>query len=120
VATGHVLFVVKSTVKGGALITARIVLDYGTPVYVAPGDIDRVVSDPGSKWLGEVLRLVEPMYEMRNVTSPPQARHRPRSDPAVCVPRSWWRSWSRPVFAPRKSRYAPTPEGLSLARTLVV
>jgi hypothetical protein len=40
---------VKSTVKGGALITVRTVLDYGAPVYAVPGDVYRVVSDPGPR-----------------------------------------------------------------------
>jgi hypothetical protein len=71
VVAGDVLLVVKSTVKGGALITARIVLDYGTPVYAAPGDAARIVSDPIPDDLSEVLGLLEALCEMRNVASSP-------------------------------------------------
>jgi DNA processing protein len=70
-----VLLVVEAGVKGGALITARIALDYGVPVYAVPGDVDRVASvgtnllirdgafpvmGPGD--FAEVLSLLEPLY----------------------------------------------------------
>jgi DNA processing protein len=69
-----VLLVVEAGLKGGALITARIALDYGVPVYAVPGDIDREASVGtnllirdgafpilGPDDLGEVLGLVEPI-----------------------------------------------------------
>jgi len=74
-----VLLVVEAGVKGGALITARIALDYGVPVYAVPGDVDRVASvgtnllirDGAFPILGpddltEVLSLLEPLYAARN------------------------------------------------------
>ena len=70
-----VLLVVEAGLKGGALITARIALDYGVPVYAVPGDVDRVASvgtnllirDGAFPILGpddltEVLHLLEPLY----------------------------------------------------------
>lgn len=39
-----VLLVVEAGLKGGALITARLALDYGVPVYAVPGDVDRATS----------------------------------------------------------------------------
>jgi predicted Rossmann fold nucleotide-binding protein DprA/Smf involved in DNA uptake len=71
-----VLLVVEAGIKGGALITARIALDYGVPVYATPGDVDRVASfgtnllirDGAFPILGpddltEVLGLLAPLYE---------------------------------------------------------
>ena len=65
----------RNPLKGGALITARIALDYGVPVYGVPGDIDRAVSVGtnflirdvafpilGSDDLAEVLGRLEPLY----------------------------------------------------------
>jgi DNA processing protein len=76
-----VLLVVEAGVKGGALITARIALDYGVPVYAVPGDVDRVASvgtnllirDGAFPILGpddltEVLSLLEPLYATRHAT----------------------------------------------------
>ena len=73
-----VLLVVEAGVKGGALITARIALDYGVTVYAVPGDVDRVASVGtnllirdgafpilGSDDLTEVLSLLEPLYTTR-------------------------------------------------------
>jgi len=70
-----VLLVVEAGLKGGALITARIALDYGVPVYAVPGDIDRQASVGtnllirdgafpvlGPEDLAEVLGLLEPLY----------------------------------------------------------
>jgi len=70
-----VLLVVEAGIKGGALITARIALDYGVPVYAVPGDVDRVASVGtnllirdgafpvfGPDDLAEVLDLLEPLY----------------------------------------------------------
>jgi DNA processing protein len=39
-----VILVVEASERGGALITARIALDYGVPVYAVPGDVDRTTS----------------------------------------------------------------------------
>lgn len=39
-----VLIVVEAGLRGGALITARIALEYGVPVYAVPGDVDREAS----------------------------------------------------------------------------
>jgi len=39
-----VILVVEASERGGALITARIALDYGVPVYAVPGDVDRPTS----------------------------------------------------------------------------
>ena len=73
-----VLLVVEAGVEGGALITARIALDYGVPVYAVPGDVDRVASVGtnllirdgafpvfGPDDLTEVLSLLEPLYGTR-------------------------------------------------------
>jgi DNA processing protein len=70
-----VLLVVEAGLKGGALITARIALDYGVPVYAVPGDVDRSTSVGtnllirdgafpvlGPEDLAEVLSLLEPIY----------------------------------------------------------
>jgi DNA processing protein len=70
-----VLLVVEAGVKGGALITARIALDYGVPVYAVPGDVDRSTSTGtnllirdgafpvlGPEDLAEVLELLSPLY----------------------------------------------------------
>jgi DNA processing protein len=70
-----VLLVVEAGVKGGALITARIALDYGVPVYAVPGDVDRstsigtnlLIRDGAFPVLGpadlvEVLDLLTPLY----------------------------------------------------------
>jgi DNA processing protein len=77
-----VLLVVEAGVKGGALITARIALDYGVPVYAVPGDVDRVASVGtnllirdgafpilGPDDLAEVLSLLEPLYTTRYDTA---------------------------------------------------
>jgi DNA processing protein len=69
-----VLLVVEAGVKGGALITARIALNHGVPVYAVPGDIDRIASvgtnllirDGAFPILGpadltDVLGLLEPL-----------------------------------------------------------
>jgi DNA processing protein len=76
-----VLLVVEASLKGGALIPARIALDYGVPVYAVPGDVDRVASvgtsllirgcafpilGPGD--LAEVLSLLEPLYDANSDT----------------------------------------------------
>lgn len=39
-----IVLVVEASERGGALITARIALDYGVPVYAVPGDVDRATS----------------------------------------------------------------------------
>jgi DNA processing protein len=70
-----VLLVVEAGVKGGALITARIALEYGVPVYAVPGDVDRSTSVGtnllirdgafpvlGPEDLAEVLDLLAPLY----------------------------------------------------------
>jgi len=75
-----VLLVVEAGLKGGALITARIALDYGVPVYAVPGDIDREASVGtnllirdgafpilGPEDLAEVLSLLQPLYARRIV-----------------------------------------------------
>ena len=76
-----VRLVVESGLKGGALITARIALDYGVPVSAVPGDVDRIASVGtnllirdgafpilGPEDLTEVLILLEPSYTSRNDT----------------------------------------------------
>ncbi len=70
-----VLLVVEAGVKGGALITARIALEYGVPVYAVPGDVDRSTSRGtnllirdgafpvlGPEDLAEVLDLLSALY----------------------------------------------------------
>ena len=70
-----VLLVVEAGHEGGALITARIALEYGVPVYAVPGDVGRSAS-VGTNLLirdgafpifdaddlAEVLGLLEPIY----------------------------------------------------------
>jgi DNA processing protein len=76
-----VLLVVEAGLKGGALITARVALDYGVPVYAVPGDIDRVASVGtnllirdgafpifGPDDLAEVLGLLGPLYPAADET----------------------------------------------------
>ncbi len=78
-----VLIVVEAGLKGGALITARIALDYGVPVYAVPGDVDRAVSVGtnllirdgafpvlGPEDLAEVLDLLSPLYLRADATMP--------------------------------------------------
>ena len=70
-----VLLVVEAGLRGGALITARIALEYGVPVYAVPGDVDRATSVGtnllirdgafpvlGAEDLAEVLDLLAPVY----------------------------------------------------------
>lgn len=77
------LLVVEAGIKGGALITARIGLDYGVPVYAVPGDVDRLTSVGtnllirdgafpvlGPEDLGEVLGL------LAAIVAPPRADQR--------------------------------------------
>lgn len=44
VGLSDVILVVEAGATGGALITARIALDYGVPVFAVPGDVDRTAS----------------------------------------------------------------------------
>ncbi len=71
-----VTVVVEAGTTGGALITARIAVDYGIPVFAVPGDIDRPAS-AGTNLLirdgafpvfdaedfGATLRLIIPLVE---------------------------------------------------------
>jgi DNA processing protein len=70
----EVILVVEATHTGGALITARVALDYGVPIYAVPGDVDRPTSQGtnalirdgafpifGPDDLAEVLNLVQPL-----------------------------------------------------------
>jgi DNA processing protein len=71
-----VLLVVEAGLKGGALITAQIALDYGIPVFATPGDVDRNAS-VGTNLLirdgafpifdgadlTQVLELLQPLYQ---------------------------------------------------------
>ncbi len=74
-----VLLVVEAGERGGALITARIALEYGVPVYAVPGDVDRPASIGtnllirdgafpilGPDDLGQVLDLLGPLYTTRS------------------------------------------------------
>lgn len=67
--------VVEAGVKGGALITARIALDYGVPVYAVPTDVGRSTSVGtnlliwdgafpifGAEDFTEVLNMFTPLY----------------------------------------------------------
>jgi DNA processing protein len=69
-----VVLVVEASEHGGALITARIALDYGVAVYAVPGDIDRPTSEGANRLirdgafpifgpddLATVLSLVTPL-----------------------------------------------------------
>ena len=73
------LLVVEADLKWGALITARIALEYGVPVYAVPGDVDRAASVGtnilirdgsfqilGAEDLTEVLTLLEPLYAIHS------------------------------------------------------
>jgi DNA processing protein len=72
-----VVLVVEASERGGALITARIALDYGVPVYAVPGDVDRSTSAGtnrlirdgafpifGADDLALVLSLVTPLVQL--------------------------------------------------------
>ena len=65
--------VVEAGERGGALITAGIALEYGIPVFAAPGDVDRAASAGTNRLirdgafpvfdgddLAEVLTLIRP------------------------------------------------------------
>ncbi|GMR02386.1 MAG: DNA-processing protein DprA [Acidimicrobiia bacterium] len=84
-----VLLVVEAGLKGGALITARIALDYGVPVYAVPGDVDRPASVGanllirdgafpilGPEDLSQVLQLLEPLYGEHATTNRDETRCR--------------------------------------------
>ncbi len=73
-----VVLVVEASESGGALITARVALDYGVPVYAVPGDVDRPTSEGtnrlirdgafpifGPDDLSTVLSLVTPLVQLR-------------------------------------------------------
>jgi DNA processing protein len=70
--------VVEAGETGGALITARIAVDYGVPVFAPPGDIDRPASIGtnqlirdgafpifGADDLRRTLDLITPIVDMR-------------------------------------------------------
>ena len=69
------LLVVEAGLKGGALITARIALDYGVPVHAFPGAVARATAMGTNRLirdgafpvvdaadLAEVLSLLNPLY----------------------------------------------------------
>jgi DNA processing protein len=73
-----VVLVVEASERGGALITARIALDYGVPVYAVPGDVDRPTSTGTNRLirdgafpvfnpddLNTVLSLITPLIHER-------------------------------------------------------
>lgn len=82
-----VVLVVEASVSGGALITARIALDYGIPVFATPGDVDRPASQGtnglirdgafpvfDASDLAAVLDLVVPFAEPARVPSATSSR----------------------------------------------
>ena len=74
-----IVLVVEASETGGALITARIAIDYGIPVYAVPGDVDRETSAGtntlirdgafpvfGPEDLTTLLELLRPVVSVRS------------------------------------------------------
>ncbi|MDA2979513.1 MAG: DNA-processing protein DprA [Actinomycetota bacterium] len=75
----NIVLVVEASERGGALITARIAIDYGIPVYAVPGDVDRATSAGtnalirdgafpvfGPEDLATLLDLLRPVVNLRS------------------------------------------------------
>jgi DNA processing protein len=83
-----IVLVVEASDKGGALITARIAIDYGIPVYAVPGDVDRATSAGtnalirdgafpvfGPEDLATLLDLLRSIYSGQPTTAAEVGRH---------------------------------------------
>lgn len=68
--------VVEAAIKGGALITARLAAEVGRPVFVVPGDVDRVASAGCNRLIRDgafpVLGSEDLIEELALVIGPPK------------------------------------------------
>ncbi len=73
--------VVEAARTGGALITARLAAEIGRPVFVVPGDVDRVASEGCNRLLRDgahpVLGEEDLIEELSLVLGPPPRREAP-------------------------------------------
>lgn len=78
--------VVEAARTGGALITARLAAEIGRPVFVVPGDVDRVASEGCNRLLRDgahpVLGTADLIEELSLILGPPAARFEPGPIPA--------------------------------------
>jgi DNA processing protein len=69
--------VVEAAATGGALITARLGAEMGRPVFVVPGDVDRVTSEGCNRLIRDgahpVLGSADLLEELSLVVGPPAA-----------------------------------------------
>jgi len=78
--------VVEAAATGGALITARLAAEMGRPVFVVPGDVDRVTSEGCNRLIRDgahpVLGAADLLEELSLVIGPPA----PAIDPGHGIP----------------------------------
>ena len=74
-AMAEAVVVVESAVTGGSLITARLAAEIGRPVFVVPGDVDRVASEGCNRLIKDgahpVLGPEDLIEELSLVIGPP-------------------------------------------------
>ena len=79
-AMSQAVVVVESAVTGGSLITARLAAEIGRPVFVVPGDVDRVASEGCNRLIKDgahpVLGPEDLIEELSLVIGPPRSRER--------------------------------------------
>jgi DNA processing protein len=71
------IVVVEAAVTGGALITARLGAELGRPVFVVPGDVDRISSEGCNRLIRDgahpVLGSADLVEELSLIIGPPAA-----------------------------------------------
>ncbi len=79
-AMSHAVVVVEAGVTGGALITARLAAELGRPVFVVPGDVDRVMSEGCNRLIRDgahpVFGAADLVEELSLVVGPPRGASR--------------------------------------------